>query len=368
MSDSHFEKIEKPQTIPASAKGRASKSNQSARFDAEKREFVDDGWTEHDVQPLQYETTLTPDHARGIISSNASPDIHFNKTINPYRGCEHGCIYCFARPTHAYLGLSPGLDFETKLYFKPEAAKLLDEELRRPGYKVERIQLGANTDTYQPIEKRLGLTRKILEVLSQFKHPVGITTKSALVTRDIDILGPMAREKLAFVAISITTSDRKLARAMEPRASTPDRRFEAIRALSDAGIPVTVGVSPIIPGLTDHEIEAIMERAADAGATSAFYTVLRLPREINDLFQEWLAIERPDRANRIMSLVRQMRGGKDYDSRFGTRMVGEGPIADLIAQRFRLARMRLGLSDRLEQLNTSLFKPPPQDGDQLALF
>jgi DNA repair photolyase len=303
-----------------------------------------------------------------ILSRNDSPDIGFDRSINPYRGCEHGCIYCYARPTHAYLGLSPGLDFETRLYFKPDAALLLEKELSKPGYRPERVQLGANTDRYQPVEKRLQITREIVKVLARFNHPLGITTKSVLVTRDIDILAPMAALNLAVVAISVTTLDRKLARTMEPRASTPERRIDAIRQLSDAGVPVIVGASPMIPGLNDHEMEAILERAAEAGATGAYYTALRLPLEIKDLFREWLAAEVPDRAARVMSLVRQMRGGKDYDAQWGKRMRGEGPIAELLSQRFRMAKRRLGLDGRLGPLSVDRFRVPPKAGDQGELF
>lgn len=353
---------------PTPSKGRSSQSNVSGRFEALTREAADDGWSEQDVAPQQQETTLTAENARSILSRNDSPDLDFDRSINPYRGCEHGCIYCFARLTHAYLGLSPGLDFETRLFFKPNAAKLLENELRKPGYRVERVQLGANTDPYQPIERRLGITREVLHVLARFNHPLGITTKSVLVTRDIDILAPMAEQNLAMVAISLTTFDRKLARSMEPRASTPERRLDAIRQLSAAGIPVMVGVSPMIPGLTDHEMEAIMERAAEAGATSAYYSTLRLSHEIKDLFREWLAAEQPRRAAHVMSLVQQMRGGRDNDPRFGKRMTGEGPLAELLARRFHLARQRLGLSERFADLDTRLFRPPGKSGDQLSLF
>jgi DNA repair photolyase len=353
---------------PVVMRGRASKSNASSRYDAQAREGFDDGWSEDENQPERLETTLITENAKSILSRNDSPDIGFDRSINPYRGCEHGCIYCYARPSHAYLGHSPGLDFETKLYFKPEAAKLLERELSVPGYRPLRVQLGANTDPYQPIEKRLLITRQVLEVLSRYNHPVSITTKSALVTRDIDILGPMAERGLAMVAVSITTLDRKLARRMEPRASTPDLRFDAIRKLSAAGIPVWAGVAPVIPALTDHEMEAIMERAAEAGATSAYYSVLRLSWELKDLFREWLAAEFPDRAAHVMSLVNQMRDGKDNDSRFGLRMVGEGPIADLIQARFRAAKRRLNLARKIGPLETKLFAVPPKAGDQLSLF
>jgi DNA repair photolyase len=355
-------------SLPAFARGRAARSNQSGRFEAFTQAAFDDGWTEADPQPERRDTTLTPEKARVILSRNDSPDIGFDRSINPYRGCEHGCIYCYARPTHAYLGLSPGLDFETKLYFKPEAARLLARELSKPGYRPARVQLGANTDPYQPVEKRLRITRGVVEVLARFNHPLGITTKSVLVTRDIDLLTPMAERNLVVVAISVTSLDRKLARSMEPRASTPERRIEAIRQLSVAGVPVVVGASPMIPGLNDHEMEAILERAAGAGARGAYYTALRLPLEIKDLFREWLAAEQPDRAARVMSLVRQMRGGKDYDATWGKRMRGEGPIADLLSSRFHLARKRLGLEHPLAPLSLDHFRPPPQAGDQMEMF
>ncbi len=354
---------------PPLARGRASQSNATGRYEAFTRETFDDGWTEEDEAPQQRQTTLTPDSARKIITTNDSPDIGFDQSINPYRGCEHGCIYCFARPSHAYMGLSPGLDFETKLFFKPEAARLLERELARPSYKPAYIQLGANTDPYQPIEAKLRITREIVQVLAKFRHPVGITTKNALVTRDIDILAPMAADNLAMVAVSVTTLDRKLARAMEPRASTPDRRIDAIARLSAAGVPVAVGFAPVIPGLNDHELEAVLERAAEAGACLAYFTVLRLPLEIKDLFREWLAAERPDRAARVMSLVRQMRGGKDYDSDWGKRMRGEGPIAELIRTRFVVACRRLGLNaPNRRKMDLTLFRPPAKATNQMDLF
>ncbi len=273
---------------PRLLKGRGARSNSSSRYDMEKRVRFDDGWSRDDEEPPPLKTEIIRDTTRTIIARNDSPDISFDRSINPYRGCEHGCIYCFARPTHAYLGLSPGLDFESKLLVKPDAAKLLDAELRKPSYRVATIAMGTNTDPYQPIERDLRITRSILEVLAAFKHPVGIVTKSAAITRDIDILGPMAKEGLAKVALSITTLDRKLARSMEPRAATPARRLETIRALADAGIPVAVMAAPMIPALNDDEMEAILAAAAEAGATQAGYTLLRLPLEIKDLFREWL--------------------------------------------------------------------------------
>ena len=355
-------------TLPVNARGRASRSNDSSRFDAFTRGSFDDGWTEEDGEPAQLETTLTAEKARVIISRNDSPDIGFDRSINPYRGCEHGCIYCYARPSHAYMGLSPGLDFETKLFFKPEAAQLLERELAKRSYQPARIQLGANTDPYQPIERKLQITREILKVLARYKHPVGITTKNALVTRDIDILAPMAALGLAAVAVSVTSLDRKLARVMEPRASTPERRIDAIRQLSAAGIPTFVGFAPVIPGLNDHEMEAVLERGAEVGAARAYYTMLRLPREIKDLFREWLEAERPDRARRVMSLVRQTHRGKEYDPEWGKRMRGEGPVADLVATRFRLAARKHGLDQPLPPMELGLFERPSADPNQMELF
>lgn len=348
-------------------RGRSSPSNESGRFENRKMEKFDDGWP-GEGDPGRAETTLTVDTAKTIISRNESPDLKFDRSINPYRGCEHGCIYCFARPSHAYLGLSPGLDFETKLFYKPEATALLRAELSKPGYSPARLQLGANTDCYQPIEKRLEITRQVIQVLSEFGHPLGITTKSHLVTRDIDILAPMARKGLGVVVISITTLDRKLARDMEPRASTPQRRLDAIRQLSQAGIPVIVNVSPIIPGLSDHEIESIVEASAEAGARHAHYSILRLSHELKDIFKEWLGVARPERAERIMSLIRQTRRGKENDARFGLRMVGEGPFADMLIDRFRAAKRRFGLDAKVAPLRTDLFRVPPRPGDQLSMF
>lgn len=355
-------------SLPAFARGRASRSNDAGRYEALTRGAFDDGWAETDPQPDRVETTLTAEKAKAILTRNDSPDIGFDRSINPYRGCEHGCIYCFARPTHAYVGLSPGLDFETRLFFKPDAAKLLERELSKPGYQPRWVQIGASTDPYQPVERRLQITREIVKVLARFKHPLAITTKSVLVARDADVLGPMAEEHLAMVAVSVTTLDRKLARTMEPRASTPERRLDAIRQLSAAGVPVLVGASPMIPGLNDHEMEAILERAAEAGAQGAYYTALRLPLEIKDLFREWLAAEQPDRAARVMSLVRQMRGGKDYDPEWGKRMRGEGPIADLLRRRFQIAKRRFGLDREIPPLALDRFRVPPKAGDQLELF
>lgn len=350
------------------ARGRGAVSNASGRFESMSREDFDDGWTELDEAPAPLRTTLTAEKARVIIARNESPDVGFDRSINPYRGCEHGCIYCFARPTHAYMGLSPGLDFESRLYFKPEAARLLERELSKPGYVPEMIHMGANTDPYQPQERRLRITRQVLEVLARYRHPVSVLTKSALVARDIDILGPMAADGLARAAISVTTLDRSLARAMEPRAATPERRLWAIRQLTAAGIPTTVMFAPVIPGLNDHEMEAVLQRAAEAGASGAGYVMLRLPLEIKDLFREWLDEARPDRAARVMSLVRQMRGGRDYDAQWGKRMKGEGPIADVTRRRFEIAKRRFGLDAERTALDVTRFEVPPKAGDQMDLF
>ena len=345
-------------------KGRGALSNETSRYDTEKRIRTTDGWEaevaaaaeDDELPPLR--TILTRDATRTIIARNNSPDIGFDRSINPYRGCEHGCIYCFARPTPAYLGLSPGLDFETKILFKPEAAKLLAAELATPKYKCAVMAMGTNTDPYQPVERDLKVTRQILRVLSDFNHPVGIVTKNHLVTRDIDILADMARRNLAEVFLSVTTLDKDLARAMEPRASAPHRRLEAIRALATAGIPAGVMTAPMIPGLNDHEMEAILDAAVDAGATRAGYVPLRLPLEIKELFEEWLKTHRPDRAERVLSLIRQMRGGKLYDAEFGSRMRGEGPLAILLSQRFAAAVKRLGLNRIGVRLDTSAFHVP----------
>jgi DNA repair photolyase len=355
-------------------KGRGAVSNRDGRFEARAREAVDDGWgsggdaVDPDFPPPKLRTTVGVDSARSIIARNTSPDVPFERSINPYRGCEHGCVYCFARPTHAYYGLSPGLDFESKLFWKPDAPALLEKELSRKGYVPKIIAIGTNTDPYQPIEREKRSMRAILEVLQAFRHPVTIVTKSALVLRDLDILGPMGEAGLAHVSVSVTTLDRHLANAMEPRASTPTRRLDAIRGLSEAGVPTGALVAPIIPGLTCHESEAILEAVADAGASSAGYVMLRLPREIADLFREWLEAHAPDRAARVLSLMRQMRGGDLYRSAWGERMRGAGPYADLVAQRFEIAKRRLGLEKRPRTLDLTQFKRPVLKGDQLALF
>ncbi len=349
-------------------RGRGARSNASGRFETAVREAFDDGWTAEDAEPQQIVTTVSAEKAKVIISRNDSPDVGFSASINPYRGCEHGCIYCYARPAHAYMGLSPGLDFETRLFFKPEAAKLLDAELRSPRYRPEFIHIGGNTDPYQPQERTLHITRGLIEVLVRFHHPFSLITKSALVVRDLDLLAPAAAEGLVRVAVSVTTLDRKLARSMEPRAATPEKRIEAIRRLTAEGVPVTVMFAPAIPGLNDHELETVLERAAEAGASGAGYVALRLPREIKDLFREWLESDHPDRARHVMSLIRQIRGGKDYDAERGSRMKGSGPVADLLKVRFQAARKRYGLDQPWAPLDMGNFRVPPKTGDQIDLF
>ena len=350
-------------------KGRGAASNDSGRFEAERRMLFDDGWGSADAEPVPLTTTLTVDSTRTIIARNDSPDIGFDRSINPYRGCEHGCIYCYARPSHAFLGLSPGLDFESRIFYKPEAAALLTAELRRKGYTCRPIALGSNTDPYQPVERRLCITRSILEVLRDFRHPVTIVSKSALIQRDIDILAAMAKERLASVTISVTTLDRSLARRMEPRASTPERRLETITALAGAGIPTGVLSAPMIPALNDNEMEQILERARVAGATSAGYTMLRLPLELKSLFKEWLEQHFPDKAAHVLSLVAQSHGGRLYDSTWSKRMTGTGPYAEMLRLRFERACRKLGFGQRsTSPLGTSLFRPPPRAGDQLTLF
>jgi DNA repair photolyase len=352
---------------PRRLRGRGALSNAVGRYERETRVLVDDGWNADDELP-PVKTEVLRDSARTIITRNQSPDISFDQSINPYKGCEHGCIYCFARPTHAYLGLSPGADFESKIFAKPNAAELLARELSAPGYVAKVIAMGTNTDPYQPVEKRLRITRSILEVLYEFRHPVGIVSKSPLILRDLDILAPMAELGLAKVALSITTLDRKLAREMEPRAGTPPRRLQAIRELRKAGVPAGVMFAPVIPALNDEELESVLEASVDAGAMSAGYVLLRLPLEIKDLFREWLEANAPDRAKHVMSLVRQMRGGKDYDSTWHTRMRGTGPYAEMIARRFHMAVKRLGLNRGASPLTLAKFRKPAQIGDQLALL
>ncbi|MFC5344500.1 PA0069 family radical SAM protein [Brevundimonas staleyi] len=353
---------------PQPKKGRGARTNASGRFEPVAHEDFDDGWTADDETPPPLRTTLTPEHARKIITTNTSPDIGFDRSINPYKGCEHGCIYCYARPSHAYMGLSPGLDFESRLFFKPEGPRLLEQELAARKYVCKRIHIGGNTDPYQPVEKTQRITRGLLEVLQRFNQPFSIITKSNLITRDVDILGPMGRDRLASAFVSITTLDRDLARTMEPRAATPARRLDAVKKLADAGVPVGIGFAPVIPGLNDHELEAVLEAGAKAGATTAMYVTLRLPLEIKDLFREWLADARPDRAARVMSLVRQTRGGKDYDPDWSQRMKGTGPVADLISARFKAAAKRYGLEAPRHELDVTKFKVPADARAQLELF
>ncbi len=347
-------------------RGRGAGINPTGRFEAETRHVYDDGWeTIEDLPP--FKTEVQVEKPRTIITRNDSPDISFDRSINPYRGCEHGCIYCFARPTHTYMGLSAGLDFESKLFAKPDAAKMLDKELSKPGYTAKTIAIGTNTDPYQPVEKKWRIMRDILQVLEAHQHPVGIVTKSALVVRDQDILARMAEKGLAKVALSVTSLDGKLARTMEPRASTPTRRLQALRSLSDAGIPVSVMVAPIIPGLNDHEIERILDSAHAMGAREAGYVLLRLPLEVSPIFKDWLLRNYPDRYRHVLSLVRSMRGGKDYDAEWGKRMRGEGPYAWQIGRRFEIAAKRLGINVHKRRLRTDLFEATP-GSEQLSLL
>jgi DNA repair photolyase len=348
-------------------RGRAASTNASGRFEPLARVDTDDGWDSlADLPPLKTEVAL--EAARHIITRNTSPDIPFDRSINPYRGCEHGCIYCYARPTHAYMGLSPGLDFETRLFAKPNAAKLLRAELMKPGYTAKPIAIGTNTDPYQPIEKTQLIMRGILEVLAELKHPVLITTKSAMVARDIDVLSSMAQEKLVHVSLSITTLDKRLARAMEPRASTPTRRLAAIEALSSAGIPTSVGASPMIPALNDHELEAILQAAHTSGATGATYILLRMPLEVRDIFKSWLVEHYPGRYRHVLSVLRSMRGGADYDARWGKRMEGTGPFAQVLAKRFKLVTERLGMRTKKPNLRCDRFLGHAATRAQLDLF
>src|SRR5579863_6276414 len=352
-------------------RGRGAHSNASGRYEPLARVAFDDGWQSLDELP-PFKTSVTVDATRKIITRNESPDISFDRSINPYRGCEHGCVYCYARPTHAYLGLSPGLDFETKLFAKEGAAALLERELAAKNYRVQSIAMGANTDPYQPIERQYRITRSILEVLAKYDHPVGIVTKSNLVVRDVDILGPMAAKGLAKVYVSVTTLDRELARRMEPRAPTPERRLEAIERLARAGVPAGVMTAPIIPAINDSEIETILTRAHAAGAREAGYTLLRLPLELRDIFREWLLVNYPDKLKHTMSLIQSTRGGKDYDSTWGRRMAGSGPYAWMIGRRFEIAAKKLGYREEGEKLRLDLFHPPERSeaegAKQLSLF
>jgi DNA repair photolyase len=349
-------------------KGRGSTLNPEGRFELRSREAYDDGWLQ-EAEAAKLETHVSEERVKSIITRNESPDIPFSQSINPYRGCEHGCVYCYARPSHAYLGLSPGLDFETRLYAKVNAAEVLLSELAHPGYRCELIALGANTDPYQPIEREYRITRSVIEVLSECEHPLGIVTKNALIERDIDLLAPMAERNLAEVFISLNNLDHDLARKLEPRCSAPARRLEAIRRLSAAGIPVGVVVAPTIPFLTDDQMERVLEAAWEAGARRASYILLRLPYEIKDLFRAWLEHHYPLKAAHVMSRVHAMRSGRDNDPAFGSRMRGTGEFAELLRTRFRLACRRLGFNaaPRYQDLDTTRFRPP-QRGGQLALF
>jgi DNA repair photolyase len=348
-------------------RGRGAQSNASGRYEPTARVNFDDGWQNLEDLPA-FKTTVTVDATRRIITRNESPDISFDRSINPYRGCEHGCIYCFARPTHAYLGLSPGLDFESRLFVKPNAAELLERELGAPDYSPRIIAIGTNTDPYQPIEKQYQVMRRILEVLDRYGHPVGIVTKSVLILRDIDILARMAERHIVKVALSVTTLDPKLARVMEPRAATPSRRLDALRQLAAAGIPASVMVAPVIPAINDAEIERILDAAAAIGVKEAGYVLLRLPLEVRDRFREWLMANFPDRYRHVFKLIRDMRGGKDYDSKWGERMTGAGPIAWMIGRRFEATCEKLHLNTTRRKLTTEHFSPPTRANEQLSLF
>ena len=368
---------EYPIAPPAPRKGRGAVTNLQGRYEVAQREVVDDGWMSHEEEEVgrpALRTQIFDERAKTILTRNASPDIPFNVSLNPYRGCEHGCIYCFARPTHSYLGLSPGLDFESRIYAKVNAPELLEQELSKPSYVPEPIALGVNTDAWQPVERELRLTRRIIEVLHARSHPFAAITKSSLIERDLDLLAPMAARGQFMAAITITTLDTEMARTLEPRAATPTRRLRTIRALSEAGIPVGVSIAPVIPFVTEPDMERVMEACAEAGASSASYIVLRLPWEVAPLFKDWLAAHFPDRSERVMNRVRDMRGGKDYDASFAKRMKGEGPWADLLKQRFRQAARRLGLNERRHGiLDMSQFmraQPPrsARDDPQMTLF
>jgi DNA repair photolyase len=349
-------------------KGRGALSNLAGRFDSKTLEPVDDGWYQDEVPDSVNETVL-PDRARSVITSNDSPDVGFDLSINPYRGCSHACVYCFARPSHSYLGLSPGLDFETKLFYKDNAVSLLEAELAKPRYVCKPIALGINTDGYQPLEKRLEITRGILSVLARCRHPVTVITKSALILRDIDLLAELARDRLVSVMVSVTSLTNDIKRTLEPRTASPQARLRVIQQLAAAGVPVGVMVAPVIPAITDHEMEDILAASREAGASCASYVLLRLPHEVKILFREWLTEHYPDRAKHVMSLINQTRGGKDYDSQFGVRMRGTGPYAELLRTRFELASRKLGFKDSSDRhdLATDLFRPPTPATPQLSL-
>ncbi len=359
------------ETPPTRArKGRGATFNPDVRFESQARSVVDDGWGTVDEPLPPLRTTVETDASRSVLTRNTSPDVPFDRSINPYRGCEHGCVYCFARPSHAFLGLSPGLDFETRLFAKPNAPALLEKELRRPSYRCQPVALGTNTDPYQPIEREHRITRGILEVLRDFNHPFTIVTKSALILRDLDIIGPMAARGMARVCLSVTTLDDGLAATLEPRAVRPGRRLAVLRELSTAGVPTGILAAPMIPGLNDHELEAILAAGRDAGAVRGGYILIRLPHELDALLADWLATHVPDRARRVLALIRQCREGALNDARFGLRMRGAGPLADLLARRFQVASRRIGMEEaRLRpDLDCSRFMPPPRAGDQLTLF
>jgi len=354
-------------------KGRGAVSNAAGRFEAHGCVAIDDGWDLEgdDGAPVKLKTEVTVERAKSALTRNASPDIPFDRSLNPYRGCEHGCVYCYARPSHAYMNLSPGLDFESKLFVKKDLASVLEGELRKPGYKPAPVMIGANTDPYQPIEREHRITRELLEVLHAYRHPTVIITKSHLITRDVDILSAMAADNLISVGISLTTLDANLARTMEPRATTPTKRLQTMRDLSDAGIPVAVLAAPMVPTLNDHELEAILQASAEAGATAATYILLRLPLELKGLFAEWLNVHAPNKAKRVLSLLSQSRDGQLYDTEFGTRMTGVGVHAKLLSQRFRLACKKVGLAPANPgefKLDTTVFTLPARSGDQLVLF
>jgi DNA repair photolyase len=356
-------------TRTAARTGRGAVSNPPGRFETTRTELEDDGWGILDEELPPFETTVTPEPSRTIISRNKSPDIGFDQSINPYKGCEHGCIYCYARPSHAYLNLSPGLDFETKLFYKPEAAKLLEAELAAPGYVCSPITIGANTDPYQPIEKQYRVTRSVIEVLAKYRHPFSIITKGALIERDVDLLAPLAPLDLVHAFVSVTTLSNDIKRTLEPRTSSPAARLRAIRTLSSAGIPVGVMVAPIVPVITDSELERILEAAAKAGARTAGYVVLRLPHELNGLFREWLDTHEPLKAKHVLTRLNALHGGRDYDSSWGRRQSGQGEYASILRQRFTTACARFGLrtGERFVH-NTSLFRPPRTGPEQLALI
>lgn len=351
-------------------KNRGAISNPAGRFEHTDREDFDDGWEQYPEDEIvaSLQTTLIRENSKSIITRNDSPDIGFEQSINPYRGCEHGCIYCYARPAHAYMNMSPGLDFESKIFYKPDAAQLLEQELSKPSYQCKVIMLGSNTDPYQPSESKLKITRSILEVLNRTNHPVGIITKSTLISRDIDILADMAKRNLAKVAVSITTLSIKLKQILEPRTGAPQARLKLIKQFSEQGIPVRVMAAPMIPLINDSELEKILELAKQAGASNAGYTFIRLPHEVKDLFKEWLAQHFPERAEHVMSIIRQMRNGKEYDSTFGKRMRGEGEFAELLAMRFKLACKRFQLNHQSTAYDTLSFRKPNPNNQQLDLF